>query len=102
MIKGEGNTHLTSPECVRTFPLTSSNEPGLSLRLQSGITTVVWVSVALKEYFVVYAAGNTFLIVLGVLLVNGEAKETMEASGMGIGSRDIPERERHPLLTGLS
>jgi len=64
--------------------------------------TAAWVSTGLMVYFVVYAADNAFLIVLRDLLVNGEVKEAMEAFGVGIGSRDISERECHPLLTGLS
>ena len=41
------------------------------------------------EYFVVYAADKASLIVLRDLLVNGEVKETMEVSGLGISNRDI-------------
>jgi len=52
-------------------------------------------------YFVVYAADNASFIVLRDLLVNGEVKETMEALGLGIGNRDICERECHPLPDGM-
>jgi len=52
------------------------------------------------EYFVVYAADNASFIVLRDLLVNGEVKETIEAFGLGIGNRDICERECHPLSDG--
>jgi len=55
----------------------------------------VWASAGLKEYFVVYAVDNAFLIILRDLLVNKEVKEAMKIFGVGIGSRDI-------LLTGLS
>ena len=48
----------------------------------------------------VYAADNASFIDLRDLLVNGEVKETIEAFGLGIGSRDIFERECHPLSDG--
>ena len=49
----------------------------------------------------VYAADNASLIVLRDLLVSGEVKETMEVFGLGIGSRDICERECHLLPDGF-
>ena len=45
------------------------------------------------DYFVVYAADNAPFTALGDLLVNGEVKKTMEAFDLGVGSRDICERE---------
>ena len=62
-MKREG-THLTFPEYAISFSLTSSNEPRLPLRLQSGTRTAAWVSVGLMGYFVVYAAENISFIVL--------------------------------------
>jgi len=52
------------------------------------------------EYFVVFAADSASLIVFMDLLVNGEVNETKEAFGLGIGSRDIYERECHPCRAG--
>ena len=53
------------------------------------------------EYFVVDAADNAFLITPKDLLVNGEAKGTMEAFRLGIGNRDIYERECHLCSNGF-
>ena len=97
---GENNaemSHLTSPECALSFPLTSNNRPGLPLRLQRGTRTAAWVSEGFMGYFVVYAADNASLIVLRDLLVNGEVEETIEAFGLGISNRDICGEERHLL-----
>ena len=44
------------------------------------------------EQFVMYAAGDAFLIVIRNLLVSGETMETMETFWLGIDSRDIFER----------
>jgi len=44
-----------------------------------------------------------FLSVIRDLLVNGEVRETMDAFGLDIGSRDISGRGGcHPLSAGLS
>ena len=48
-----------------------------------------------------HAADSAFLITPRDLLVNGEAKEMIEAFGLGIGNRDIYERECHPLSGGF-
>ena len=60
-----------------------------------------WVSVGSMEYFVVYTADSTSFIFLRGPLVDEEVKETMDACGLGIGNRDIYERECHLLSDGI-
>jgi len=53
------------------------------------------------EYFVVYAVDSASFTFLRDPLVNEEIKETMDAFGLGIGNRDICERECHLLSDGI-
>ena len=52
----------------------------------------------MMEYFVVYATDNASFIVPRDPLVNGEVKEMMETFGLGVGNRDVWERD--PLSDG--
>ena len=52
------------------------------------------------RYLVEYVVDNAPLTVFRDLLVNGEVKEIMELFGLGIGNRDIYDREWHALPVG--
>lgn len=69
--------HLTSPECVLNFPLTSSNTPGIPLILQNGIRIAALVSLA-PELFgsdLEDAIDRVFRILFNDLRVNGDVRD---------------------------
>lgn len=76
-------THLTSPACVLSFPLTSSSTPGVLFTLQSGTRTAACGSVgsgAIPSWFT--APARVPLIFASEARVNGAESEMMEDDGV--------------------
>jgi hypothetical protein len=74
-------THLTSPACILSFPLTSSSTPGVLFTLQSGTRTAACGSVGsgVPSWFT--ASARVSLIFASEARVNGAVSEMMEEDG---------------------
>lgn len=77
-------THLTSPACILSFPLTSSSTPGVLFTLQSGMRTAACGSVGsgVPSWFT--ASARVSLIFASEARVNGAVREIMEEDGVAV------------------
>jgi len=89
--------HLTSPECVLNFPLTSNNTPGVSFTLQNGIRTAAFVSFASKLFGSDFedARDRAIRIAFSELRVNGDVKEINEGMLVSVLNVISPSVQRH-------
>ena len=69
-------TYLTSPECVLSFPRTSSSIPGFPFTLQNGTKTAAWASEGLWAFSPwSYALSRASRMMLHVRRVSGSVSE---------------------------